>query len=156
MFSSTFAYFDFLSLSVSRLLSLAHYIASVVGRTSVADDGGREKTLGDSSIVAAAAAGPAEDNETWAYERVCQLIQALPKSYDIEKVRKTFQINITPTGVVLMQELDRFNQLVSVVECDLIDLRNVRITDDAPFVLCPRSGGGHYTRGDCVNWAGRL
>lgn len=106
--------------------------------------------------MAAAAAGPAEDNETWTCERVCQLIQALPKSYDIEKVRKTFQINITPTGVVLMQELDRFNQLVSVVERDLIDLRNVRITDDAPFVLCPRSdGGGHYTRGDCVNWAGR-
>lgn len=128
----------FLSLCFPFVVFGTLHIASVVGRTSVADDGGREKTLGDSSIVAAAAAGPAEDNETWACERVCQLIQALPKSYDIEKVRKTFQINITPTGVVLMQELDRFNQLVSVVERDLIDLRNVRITDDAPFVLCPR------------------
>lgn len=68
----------------------------------------------------------AGDEDTWACERVCQLIKVLPKTYDIEKVRKTFQINITPTGVVLMQELDRFNRLISVVERDLIDLQNVR------------------------------
>lgn len=66
--------------------------------------------------------------DTWTYARVCQLIQILPKVYDIEAVRKTFQINITPTGVVLMQELERFNRLVAAVESDLIDLRNVRKT----------------------------
>lgn len=68
-----------------------------------------------------------EEDDIWACEKVCQLIKVLPKSYDIEKVRKTFQINITPTGVVLMQELERFNRLVAVVERDLIDLRNVSV-----------------------------
>lgn len=65
------------------------------------------------------------DDDKGTIDKVEQLLKILPKSYDIEKVRKTFQINITPSGVVLMQELERFNQLVLVVERDLIDLRNV-------------------------------
>lgn len=64
-----------------------------------------------------------EDQDS--YEKVSQLLKILPKSFNIEKVRKSFQINITPTGVVLMQELERFNQLVIIVERDLMDLKNV-------------------------------
>lgn len=68
---------------------------------------------------------PQAEDDKATIEKVEQLIKILPKSYDIEKVRKTFQINITPSGVVLMQELERFNKLVLTVELDLIDLRNV-------------------------------
>lgn len=58
-------------------------------------------------------------------EKVTELLSVLPKTYDIDKVRKTFQINITPTGVVLIQELERFNRLITAMERHLIDLQNV-------------------------------
>lgn len=61
---------------------------------------------------------------------VDSVLRNLPKVYDIEKVRKTFPINITPPGMVLIQELDRFNLLLGRVEGDLIDLQ--RVTRDGP------------------------
>ena len=85
-----------------------------------ADDGGTAAVTEKHPLKAIS-----EEDDAWAYEKVCQLLEVLPKSYDIEKVRKTFQINITPPGLFLMQDLERFNRLVSVVERDLIDLRNV-------------------------------
>lgn len=72
-----------------------------------------------------------EQEDTWIFEKVTQMLKVLPACYDIDKVRKTFQINITPTGVVLMQELEHFNQLVTAIEHDLIDLRNVSTVNRA-------------------------
>lgn len=51
------------------------------------------------------------------------LLQKLPKTFEIYKIRKTFQMNITPTGVVLLQELERFNKLLVRMHWTLIQLR---------------------------------
>ncbi|CAD7085089.1 unnamed protein product [Hermetia illucens] len=40
------------------------------------------------------------------------ILEKLPPAFEVWRVKKAFQMNITPTGVVLLQELDRFNLLV--------------------------------------------
>lgn len=51
------------------------------------------------------------------------LLKKLPKVFEIAKIRKTFQINLTPTGVVLLQELERFNKLLARMLWTLSQLR---------------------------------
>lgn len=41
------------------------------------------------------------------------ILKKLPSAFDIERIKKPFAMNMTPTLVVLLQELDRFNQLVN-------------------------------------------
>lgn len=49
----------------------------------------------------------------------------IPPVYDIGKVRKTFEMSITPTIVVLLQELERFNILLTRMRTTLAQLRKV-------------------------------
>lgn len=41
------------------------------------------------------------------------ILKKLPKLFEIDRIKKAFQMNITPTGVVLLQELERFNKLLN-------------------------------------------
>ena len=50
----------------------------------------------------------------------------LPEEFDLDKVRKKFGIDISPTTVVLLQELERFNKLVNRMRKSLVTLRKVR------------------------------
>lgn len=77
-----------------------------------------------------------EDEDSLIHDKVNELLKVIPNVYDIERVRRTFQVNITPTGVVLMQELAKFNRLVSAVETDLISLRNVSVNDISHCLIC--------------------
>ncbi|XP_068620608.1 LOW QUALITY PROTEIN: dynein axonemal heavy chain 10 [Battus philenor] len=47
----------------------------------------------------------------------------LPALYEIWRVRKQFEMNITPSVVVLLQELERFNRLISKMRSTLSLLR---------------------------------
>lgn len=49
----------------------------------------------------------------------------MPKSFEVWRIKKALQMNLTPTGVVLLQELERYNALVEEIEKTLILLRKV-------------------------------
>uniref|UniRef100_A0A336KTI1 CSON011058 protein n=1 Tax=Culicoides sonorensis TaxID=179676 RepID=A0A336KTI1_CULSO len=51
------------------------------------------------------------------------ILKKLPKQFEIMKIKKAFQMTITPTGVVLLQELERFNKLLARIEHTLMQLR---------------------------------
>lgn len=47
----------------------------------------------------------------------------LPQTFEVWRIKKALQMSITPTGVVLLQELDRYNALVELIERTLVLLR---------------------------------
>lgn len=49
----------------------------------------------------------------------------LPEEFDMDKLRKRYGIDISPTTVVLLQELDRFNLLINKMRRSLSTLRKV-------------------------------
>lgn len=51
------------------------------------------------------------------------ILEKVPKPFEIWSIKKAIQMNLTPTGVVLLQELERFNLLVERIAKTLILLR---------------------------------
>ncbi|XP_071945421.1 dynein axonemal heavy chain 10-like [Antedon mediterranea] len=47
----------------------------------------------------------------------------LPQQFDLDKLRKKFGVEISPTTVVLLQELERFNRLILRMSKSLIELQ---------------------------------
>lgn len=58
------------------------------------------------------------------------ILDKIPVEYDINKVRKSFGPTVTPTSIVLLQELERFNKLISMMKRSLIQLRKVCIDEN--------------------------
>ena len=57
---------------------------------------------------------------------VCIYTQAkLPELFKLDVVRRKFNENITPTTVVLLQELERFNKLIRRMSLSLSNLQKV-------------------------------
>ena len=53
-------------------------------------------------------------------------IQAkLPELFKLDVVRRKFEENMSPTSVVLLQELERFNKLIKRMETSLSNLQRV-------------------------------
>lgn len=50
----------------------------------------------------------------------------LPMVFDLDVIRKKFGTDISPTSVVLLQELERFNKLVVRMQRSLAELQRVR------------------------------
>lgn len=50
----------------------------------------------------------------------------LPKPFDLDQVRKQLGASISPTSVVLLQELERFNRLLLRMAKSLTELQRVR------------------------------
>lgn len=40
------------------------------------------------------------------------IMRRIPPSYDVARVCKTYEMSLTPTTIVLLQELERFNLLL--------------------------------------------
>ena len=53
------------------------------------------------------------------------ILVKLPTNFDVDKTRKKLGGSISPTSVVLLQELERFNNLLSRMRKSLITLRKV-------------------------------
>lgn len=49
----------------------------------------------------------------------------IPPEYDMIKVKRNFGLAITPTVIVLFQELERFNKLIRTITTTLTQLRKV-------------------------------
>ncbi len=60
----------------------------------------------------------------------------LPAEFDMDKVRKKFGVDISPTTVVLLQELERFNKLITRMRISLATLKKVeKLTRILIFIL---------------------
>lgn len=53
------------------------------------------------------------------------ILEKLPKTFEIWRVKETLQMKLCPTGVVLLQELQRYNELVERIRKTLKLLRKV-------------------------------
>ena len=53
------------------------------------------------------------------------ILGKLPPEYDMDIIRKNFGVQISPTTVVLLQELERFNVLIKKMRVSLSTLRRV-------------------------------
>ena len=51
----------------------------------------------------------------------------LPPPYDMIKIKRNFGLGVTPTAIVLFQELERFNNLIRRMTTTLTQLRKVNI-----------------------------
>lgn len=49
----------------------------------------------------------------------------MPKIFDLDQVRKRLGVGLSPTSVVLLQELERFNKLVIRMSRSLAELQRV-------------------------------
>jgi dynein heavy chain len=52
----------------------------------------------------------------------------IPDEFDFDKIRKKFGLEISPTTVVLLQELERWNSLVNRMRKSLTTLKRVSVT----------------------------
>ena len=55
------------------------------------------------------------------------ILKKIPVVYDLDKLKKKYGLEVTPTQVVLLQELERFNQLISTIHKSLSTLKKVKI-----------------------------
>lgn len=62
------------------------------------------------------------------------ILGKLPVAFEVWRVKKQVQMNITPTGVVLLQELERFNLLVIRIKKTLELLRKVSCYTKPPYI----------------------
>ncbi len=53
------------------------------------------------------------------------ILKRIPPVYDLDKIRKKYGLDVSPTTVVLLQELERFNRLISTMFRSLSTLRRV-------------------------------
>ena len=59
---------------------------------------------------------------------VSDVVSKLPQETDLEKTRKAYGLEISPTTIVLLQELERFNKLINRMRTSLLTLRKVCAT----------------------------
>lgn len=57
----------------------------------------------------------------------------MPQIFDLDQVRKHLGVGLSPTSVVLLQELERFNKLVTRMSRSLAELQRV----STPLVCRP-------------------
>lgn len=54
-----------------------------------------------------------------------EILQKVPNEYDVHRIERNFP-TITPSAIVLFQELERFNKLIKIMRRTLINLCKVR------------------------------
>ena len=53
------------------------------------------------------------------------ILKRIPTVYDLDKLKKKYGLEVTPTQIVLLQELERFNKLISTIDKSLSTLKKV-------------------------------
>jgi dynein heavy chain len=54
-----------------------------------------------------------------------EILAKIPPEFDLIKIKRNFGLSVTPTTVVLFQELERFNKLIRIISLTLEQLRKV-------------------------------
>ena len=71
----------------------------------------------------AANQAPGWRGESYIDKVASDILATMPQVYDIEKLRKRYGLDITPTTIVLVQELERFNNLTTLMVKSLTTLQ---------------------------------
>lgn len=70
-----------------------------------------------------AASGEGISREEFIDSVAKDILKKIPEEYEVWKVRRFFQRTMSPTVVVLLQELERFNKLIRTMRKTLINLQ---------------------------------
>lgn len=54
-----------------------------------------------------------------------EVLNKLPEEFDMDKIRRKYGIEVSPTTIVLLQELERFNKLINRMSKSLATLKKV-------------------------------
>ena len=54
-----------------------------------------------------------------------EILGKIPPEYDMMKIKRNFGLSVSPTTIVLFQELERFNKLIRKMTTTLEQLRKV-------------------------------
>lgn len=65
----------------------------------------------------------------------CDVLNKLPAEFELDKIRKKYGLEISPTTVVLLQELERFNLLITRMRLSLATLQRVSTSSLSLTVL---------------------
>lgn len=52
-----------------------------------------------------------------------EILKKLPAAFEVQQMKKSFAMSLTPTLVVLVQEVERFNKLITIISKTLTVLR---------------------------------
>ena len=78
------------------------------------------------SLYVSADSGTGISREDFIAKIATDVLSKLPEEFDMDKIRKVLGLDIGPTTVVLLQELDRFNLLINRMARSLATLKRVR------------------------------
>ena len=53
------------------------------------------------------------------------VLAKIPEEFELDKIRKRYGLDVTPTTIVLLQELERWNALVNRMRKSLVTLKRV-------------------------------
>ena len=62
---------------------------------------------------------------TWCVQIATDVLNKLPVEFELDKIRKKYGLEVSPTTVVLLQELERFNLLITRMRRSLATLKRV-------------------------------
>lgn len=62
---------------------------------------------------------------TWCVQIATDVLNKLPVEFELDKIRKKYGLEVSPTTVVLLQELERFNSLITRMRRSLATLKRV-------------------------------
>ncbi|KAJ8963302.1 hypothetical protein NQ318_018771 [Aromia moschata] len=79
------------------------------------------------SLSITAASGEGISREDFIASVAQDILKKIPETYEIWKVRRYFQRAMTPTIIVLLQELERFNKLISTMRRTLVQLQKALV-----------------------------
>ena len=65
------------------------------------------------------------------------VLNKLPNMFELDKIRKKFGFEISPTTVVLLQEIERFNILIKRMNRSLVTLKRVSLS--LPYIITRRN-----------------
>ena len=71
---------------------------------------------------------------TWCVQIASDVLNKLPVEFELDKIRKRYGLEVTPTTVVLLQELERFNVLITRMRRSLATLK--RVSDSSAQSPC--------------------
>ena len=82
--------------------------------------------MSHTSLYISADSGTGISREDFIAKIATDVLSKLPEEFDMDKIRKVLGLDIGPTTVVLLQELDRFNLLINRMARSLATLKRVR------------------------------
>ena len=69
-----------------------------------------------------------------------EVLNKIPQEFELDKIKKKYGLEISPTTVVLLQELERFNNLLNRMRKSLNTLQKVGVNINTGADTAPQKG----------------